>query len=256
LSIRRAEQGLRSQTGEEVTAKLEPERGVQTKSEKTKGKDKIPPLYDPSRSLKTRRRQLPQGTRKRIHGDSEVRIAEEQVRELGKALLDLAEMYPNAPSQLFTEPERTIESQQINSCDIEKSSTVWDDGSKHGCTYIASGISSERWAPTADTASRLAAGHLIIKLHEKGLLKDLWVSHIDESHEENGFRTTIEFVYTSCAQILAIPQIAVRKLPGFKDQRTEVSIQVPEYGISVTSKGLSPREAEAAACLRFMAAFD
>ncbi|KAH8755222.1 P-loop containing nucleoside triphosphate hydrolase protein [Hyaloscypha sp. PMI_1271] len=112
-------------------------------------------------------------------------------------------------------------------------------------------------APSAEVASRLAAGYLIIRLHHKNLLTDLFTGPDDPSDEQlKAPHSTIEFVYNYCAKILTIPQVNVRNPPLFLGRRFEVSIELPECGIHVKSYSRTCRQAEAVACLRFKAAMD
>jgi HrpA-like RNA helicase len=129
------------------------------------------------------------------------------------------------------------------------------------CSYsikvMKGSIITSASAPSAEVASRLAAGYLIIRLHHKNLLTDLFTGPDDPSEEQlKAPHSTIEFVYNHCAKILTIPQVNVRNPPLFLGRRFEVSIELPECGIHVKSNSRTCRQAEAVACLRFKAAMD
>lgn len=188
--------------------------------------------------------------------------AEMKSRALAQVLSKLRDIYPNTPSQLFTEPDQFLKEQQSFAGEIRKTK----GHTKRECSWVATSedfgtLAGFGSAHSSLLASKLAAGDLVFKLHEMGLLQDGSLFSLDKPTDQEIFteHSTIQSVYGRCAKIPTLPKITLRPFPAFHGRPNCVfvlSIELPEYGIHVKAKCRTVRQAETVACLRFAAAFD
>ncbi|KAI9804845.1 MAG: hypothetical protein M1825_001214 [Sarcosagium campestre] len=170
--------------------------------------------------------------------------------------------YPTAPKDFDQYPKHTITSILARVLKTESKTSATRRGfrctltckvpNREAITVVGEGLRIR----FADSAAHL---HLLAKLHQEGVLAEIWPADsgiADESIIQGEADAKFE-VYNYCARFDAVPTFTVQmaKIPRLSlsasKKAVNVSIELAEQKIRASSDGVNYRAAEIAACVQF-----
>ncbi|KAI9828010.1 MAG: ATP-dependent RNA helicase A [Thelocarpon impressellum] len=205
--------------------------------------------------------QSPQSPARRVRrGIDDTLVDEAYIRRTYK--LPTRAEYPNAPQDLITQPKGGLMNSAGRVLNLRSDYAPTQSGNFR-CTVTCQVPDRERFevfgeGPNKRVAERAAYLHLLSELHSSGVLKELYAveAEIDKQTLQDEADAKAD-IYNYAARFDSVPQFSVREvarpLRARGKKLIEVTVVLPEQGITVSARGQNLQAAEIAASVRFKA---